>query len=235
MEADSRETVFSELRKRGIKAIKVVAADGSKANGEVHGVSKRMVALAVFVTVLATSALTYFTNGRSNEERESKFVTDMTRRQVIGDAAVIELGIRTGWSDIFKLEGDRFLASFAIPGVPAAIRSTTVEKLQQALDESSQSAITPNADLSLEARQICSIVSGMKKELRRYLESGGTLQSYGQRLTERQDAEIAIYERMKSEIENAAKSLQGMDLVRFWETRNNQLRSLGIKLVALPE
>ena len=38
MNASSHEEVFSELRKRGIKAIKVVAADGSKANGEVHGV-----------------------------------------------------------------------------------------------------------------------------------------------------------------------------------------------------
>ena len=35
MNASSREDVFAELRKRGIKAIKVVAADGSKANGEV--------------------------------------------------------------------------------------------------------------------------------------------------------------------------------------------------------
>ena len=38
MVAQSRDEVFAELRKRGIKAIKVVAADGSKANGEVHGV-----------------------------------------------------------------------------------------------------------------------------------------------------------------------------------------------------
>ena len=35
MDAESREAVFAALRERGIKAIKVVAADGSKANGEV--------------------------------------------------------------------------------------------------------------------------------------------------------------------------------------------------------
>ena len=33
MDAESREAVFVALRKQGIKAIKVVAADGSKANG----------------------------------------------------------------------------------------------------------------------------------------------------------------------------------------------------------
>lgn len=37
MEAESREAVFAALREKGIKAIKVVAADGSKANGEVRG------------------------------------------------------------------------------------------------------------------------------------------------------------------------------------------------------
>ena len=47
MLAKSRDEVFAELRKRGIKAIKVVAADGSKANGEVRGVRKRTVAIIV--------------------------------------------------------------------------------------------------------------------------------------------------------------------------------------------
>lgn len=37
MEAPSREAVFKALREKGIKAIKVIAADGSKANGEVRG------------------------------------------------------------------------------------------------------------------------------------------------------------------------------------------------------
>ena len=43
MNAASRDEVFKELRKQGIKAIKVVAADGSKANGEIRGVRKRVV------------------------------------------------------------------------------------------------------------------------------------------------------------------------------------------------
>jgi hypothetical protein len=36
---------------------------------------------------------------------------DTTRRQVIGDAFLIEKGLRTGWSDVFAHEGERFLAS----------------------------------------------------------------------------------------------------------------------------
>ena len=33
MDAESREAVFEVLRKKGIRPIKVVAGDGSKANG----------------------------------------------------------------------------------------------------------------------------------------------------------------------------------------------------------
>ena len=53
MNAESRDEVFAELRKRGIKAIKVVAADGSKANGEVRGVRKRIVAVLVVLVAVA--------------------------------------------------------------------------------------------------------------------------------------------------------------------------------------
>ena len=34
MDAESRDAVFEALRRQGIRPIKVVAADGSKANGE---------------------------------------------------------------------------------------------------------------------------------------------------------------------------------------------------------
>ena len=53
MEAESREAVFKALREKGIKAIKVVAADGSKANGEVRGFQLRtVIAVGVIAAVL---------------------------------------------------------------------------------------------------------------------------------------------------------------------------------------
>ena len=53
MNASSREEAFETLRAQGIKAIKVVAADGSKANGEIRGVRKRVVAASIVVAALA--------------------------------------------------------------------------------------------------------------------------------------------------------------------------------------
>lgn len=156
------------------------------------------------------------------------------RRQIIGDSAVIEKGVRTGWSDVFDLEGDRFLASFAIPGVSASVRSTTEENLLKALS-TPHSASCTDAE-GIESRQIRAIVAGMKRELRAYLAAGGTLASYGKRLVNRQEAEIGYYNRVKMELETASKS--GIDeqrLLPLWEKKNNELRNLGVKLVPLPE
>ena len=59
MDASSREEVFETLRAKGIKAIKVVAADGSKANGEVRGVRKRQAAAAAAAAALAAGLAVY--------------------------------------------------------------------------------------------------------------------------------------------------------------------------------
>ena len=245
MEAESREAVFAALRAKGIKAIKVVAADGSKANGEVRGVRKRVLVTAVVAAVLLTAAIGYWLV-RSNSaallaDSQSPIpsLSAETRRQVIGDAAVIEKGIRTGWSEVFPEEGERFFASFAIPGVKAGQRNTTVEEIEKALarnwHEGSDLPCQSTVGDGLEARQIRAMVEGMKREARAYIAAGGTIVEYGKRLTERQDAEIAIYERTKAEIEAAKKTLSDDALVEFWEKRNDQLRNLGIRLVPLPE
>lgn len=53
IETESRELAFAELRKRGIRPIKVYAADGSKANGEVRVVvRKRLIAGGLIVGIV---------------------------------------------------------------------------------------------------------------------------------------------------------------------------------------
>ena len=226
MVAKSRDEVFAELRKRGIKAIKVVAADGSKANGEVRGVRKRTIAIIV---AAASIIVAIFVN--SVTKRSDLFVTEFTnaRRQVIGDAAIIEKGIRNGWSDVFELEGERFLASFAIPGVKAGQRNTSEKEFAAALENK---CVGIDSD-SLEARQIKAMVEGMKNEARRYLAAGGSIVEYGKRLTERQDAEIAIYNRVKADIDQARATLSESEFMTYWEKRNDELRNLGIKTIGL--
>ena len=231
MVAKSRDEVFAELRKRGIKAIKVVAADGSKANGEIHGVRKRVVAALVVFVAVGVGIVAYFSGTRSNGDLGGSVATGQDRRQVIGDAAIIEKGIRNGWSDVFALEGERFLASFAIPGVKAGQRNTSEKEFTAALENK----CNVNDSDSLEARQIKAMVEGMKNEARRYIAAGGTIVEYGKRLTERQDAEIAVYNRVKADIEKARASMPEADFMTYWEKRNDELRNLGIKTVGLSD
>ena len=241
MDAESREAVFEALRAKGIKAIKVVAADGSKANGEVgeegrgnreQGGKKGKVWYASAAAVLAL--LTLFVLfvlfvAKNNAPPEPEFLTAQTRRQVIGDMAIIEKGINTGWAEVFEHEGERFLASFAIPGVKAGQRNTTADELLAAINRPSTHSTRPG----LEAEQIISMVEGMKAEARAYIKAGGSIIEYGRRLTERQDAEIAIYERAKADFEAARKTKPDGELVAYWETINDKLRNLGIRLVPL--
>lgn len=238
MDAPSREFVFAELRKQGIRAIKVVATDGSKANGEVRGVRKRAVVVIVAFVALAVGVVAFVSGTRrvppegrgAGEEvfRQEQF-TGTARRQVIGDAAIIAKGIRTGWSDIFSAEGDRFLASFAIPGVKAGVRNTSVEELSAVLN----TVVSISAEDSLEAQQIKSMVEGMKAEARSYVSAGGSIVEYGKRLTERQDAEIAVYKRVAEEIEKARTTMSEDAFTSFYEQRNDELRNLGIRPVTL--
>ena len=229
MDAASREAVFEALRARGIRPIKVVAADGSKANGEIRGVKKRVAAAVALLAALVVGIVAYIGGTRNAEVDAPPFEAEQTRRQVIGDTAVVDKGILTGWSDVFSDEGERFFASFAIPGVKAGQRNTTVEELNAALGRT----VAASPDDGMEARQIKSMVEGMKAEARAYIAAGGTIVEYGKRLTERQDAEIAIYERAKADFEAAKKVKSDDDLVAYWESLNDRLRNLGIKLIPL--
>ena len=231
MNASSREEVFEALRAKGIKAIKVVAADGSKANGEVRGVRKRVVAALVALAAAGAGVVAYIGGERTGAAAAPLFETSETRRQVIGDAAIIEKGIRTGWADVFTREGDRFLASFAIPGVEAGQRSTSEAEIRRALGEK----VEARAEDSIEARQIKAMVEGMKGEARRYVAAGGSITGYGRRLVERQEAELAIFARVKAEVEAARKTMPEDAFEAYVEKRNDELRNLGIKPVVIGE
>ena len=235
--APDREAAYAALKKQGIKPSRFAEAPGFI--NKLFGKGKRWIAITVLGALCGALALAALTFRRENTALHfSLFTFHSTldaamRRQVIGDAAVIEKGVRTGWADVFELEGDRFLASFAIPGVPPAVRSTTEAEVLKALDAQHDASSAETE--GLEARQIRAIVAGMKDELREFMKEGGSVTSYGRRLVERQEQELGYYNRVKTELETAVKS--GADestLEALWEDRNAALRAMGVKLVPMP-
>ena len=220
--ASSREDVYAQLRAKGIRPGSVSEAPGFF--NKLFGKGKRWMAIGILVVM--TAALLVVANGYKEDAKVSQDLFDSpTRRQIIGDRAIVERGIKTGWADFFELEGDRFLASFAIPGVPAGVRSTTVENLCAVLEMDAKCK-----DQSLEARQIYAIVAGMKKEILKLRNEGWTVKEVGAALVKRQDREIAYYEGAKASV-TAAKNRgvsQG-ELDALLERKNLELRRMGIR------
>lgn len=237
--ARSRDAAFSELNRRGIRPCKLYPAPGLW--NKVLSIGGRGFAIIGLVIVLGVSVAISLAQHKDIVKLEqdgdlreivSGVITSKVRRQLIGDQGVIEKGIRTGWSDVFEHEGERFLSSFAIPGIPATVRTTNVAALEEALKRK----IEPTESDGMEARQIKAMVEGMKDELRRFIAAGGTIEQYGRRLVARQDDEIAIYMRTSNEIEQAAKGGLGKsEIAELVDQRNDDLRRMGIKLIQMPE
>ena len=233
--ATSREDVYAQLRREGRKPYMVEPLPGLL--NRLSGISKRWLAigvLAVLAIALAVALGRARTLAAPQASTLDAVLDSPTRRQPIGDVAIIDKGIREGWSDVFTLEGDRFLASFAVPGTPPAIRSTTEEKLREAL-HCSPSPSTFTSD-GLEARQIRAMVSGMKQELREFIADGGTIKQYGKRLVQRQEAELGYYHRAKAELDRAIAEKRARNAINaLIEKHNAALRKIGVKLLVLPD
>ena len=231
--AASKEAVYATLRAQGIRAGRVEEAPGFF--NKLFGKGKRWIAIVVLgalCVVLGIVAYHFNSEVESAPVGIANAILAETRHQIIGDTAVIEKGIRTGWAEVFPEEGERFLASFAIPGVPAGQRNTTEKEIESALSRK----VEVTADDSIEARQIKAMVEGMKDELRAYLAKKGTIVEYGRALVRRQEEELGYYNRFKQEIEKAkADGMQEAALVELWEKRNASLRRIGVKLVPMPE
>ena len=240
--AASREEVFAELRKRGIKAIKVVAADGSKANGELRGVRKRAVAALVALAAIGAGVVAYLGGTRTAAVVAANSAVVSPRHQIYGDPAIMKAFERGDFGDVFSRDGDKMLAIFAQPGKLMCAKGVNPRHLGMAngqlgtvFDHYSKTELSPDKDIAVstndsrEVRELKQIVNGMRDEMRVYLANGnGTPHSFWRRLNERTLEEMRIYDRTKRELENEKSS-------EVWEQKNEALRTLGLRTIPLPE
>ena len=243
MDAESREAVFAALRAQGIKAIKVVAADGSKANGEIRGVRRRAVAAVAVFAALAVGVVTFFLgelNNRTTEQSEqSNNPLSSPRHQIYGDPVIIERFERGDFGNVLTNCADQMLAWFAQPGRLMCPRGTDPRRMAAAFAQTycnmpanwREVSDTPrqlSPDDSREVRELRAIVNGMRGELREYLANGnGTPRSYWRRLLERTQQEMQICERTRRELESEKNAA-------VWEEKNEALRRLGLRPIPNP-
>ena len=245
MDAESREAVFEALRARGIRPIKVVAADGSKANGEVReeGRGNReeekkkekvlYAGVAVLFALLALSVAFVLFVFKNNNPPPSPEVAS-PRHQIYGDPAIVGGFEHGDFGDALPRQGDRLLAWFSQPGRITCPRNTSRAELLRLGDANVaalKSVVDSDVEIagadSREVRELKQIVNGIRQEMREYLANGnGTPRSFWRRLNERTQQEAQIYERTRREIEMSPETL---------DERNASLRKLGLPTISTPE
>ena len=235
IKAFSRDDAYARLKREGIKPSRVVLAPG--VINKILSIGRRGLAIALLSALLGvTTILLYVSSYREKILRQENGIAQQmmgqsTRRQIIGDNVVITRGLRTGWDFVFPQQGDRFLASFAVPGYPAAVGSVMESDLAAVIDVSVP--ITEND--TLEVRQIKTIVEGMKQEAREFLQDGGTLKEYGECLVRRQEEEMSIFARARKELSLAEQQMSDDDYMELWERRNEELARMGIRQIPMSE
>ena len=238
MEAESRDEVFQVLRGRGIRPIKVVAADGSKANGEVRGLRKRAVFALVALAALVAGVAAYFGGERTGAATAANSATSAPRHQIYGDPATMEGLERGDFAAHLPRTGDQMLAVFAQPGKLMCAKGSNPRRLPAELaatfEQYAKEELAVENDLVLESAgsrevtELKQIVNGMREEMREYLANGnGTPRSYWRRLNERTAQEIQIYERTRRELEKETSE-------EVWEQKNDALRRLGLRTIPNP-
>jgi len=245
IEAASRDEAFAALRARGIRPIKVVAADGTKANGEIRGVRKRVAAAVAVAAAIVAGVVFFFVGEQQPRTRNPKQETSSPRHQIYGDPVVMEEFERGAFDSVFSNRVDQMLAWFSQPGrlmcppgtVPRRMAETFVDAEACRVSKEGgchsqtrrAAASTIGPDDSREVRELKQIVNGMREEFAEYLSNGvGTPATYWQRLLERYDQECMIYERTRRELESESDSA-------VWKEKNEALRRLGLRTIPRPK
>ena len=243
IEADSRDEVFHKLRMQAIRPIKVIALDGTKANGEITVAPlRRKVVFWVVTSLLAVACgivaflavRSIFPNGRSTDtspEIAYSIASPLMRQTVPGN----RMRISDAVVNAFTTVTERTLAQFAEPGREFYIVETrpTPDDVKKALDTPLRYA---DNELS-EVIDLKRIVTGMKRELNNYILAGGTWDSYFEQLVNRQKLEMSyrrnayqrIHDVLDGENSNNAKAYD------LWLKANAQLQTMGIYPIPLPD
>lgn len=243
MEGESREAVFEALRRRGIRAIKVMAADGGKANGEVRVIGvRRRVAAALVVVAIALTAMVFVWmsglkgasgDGRGHASARSQPALPLPRQMIPGDRQRIE----NAPTNLFATAAEAYLARFAEPG-----RDFGGLVLTNLTDDASLAAML-NAPILIADDELTEhidlkrITAYIKREMKAYLRGGHTQAEYLVELVNRQRLEMSIRENAEQRIaqllSNRGSSADAVYLA--WLKVNAQLQSMGIYPLPLPD
>lgn len=222
--AASKDEVYRKLKAEGVHPFNVTIAPG--VFNKVLSIGKRGFAIVTLVLVSVVLAVA-LGRARSGVGKPPPVQTS-DRHQIYGDPSILAGMESDAYAGVFSHPGERFLAFYAQPGravrMPESlsVRYSAVETLPACLTNE----IVFAEGESRETVELKRIVNGMKDELREYLAEAGVV-GFLRCLDARQREEQTIYER-------ASRELMGSKDDALWNTRNAQLRELGLRTVEKP-
>lgn len=230
--AASRDLAFRKLKAQGIHPFRVDLAPGFW--NWILSMGKRVAIIGLLLIVVLVLIGVLVRERAEDKYSVGGFAKSIERRQIWGDAAIIRSAEASGWRGVFEREGERFLAKYARPGlkVPPVLFANRLEDLvADCLDEK----IRVSENELIEYKQLKSIVSGMKDELREYVRDGGTIAGYIQCLQERQNEEVVIVRSVERKLCKLVGSESREKVIAEWNESNAKLRTMGLPTVMLPE
>ena len=247
--APSRDDVFAELRRQGIRPIRVVEKNPEP---QKRGVGKRYVVLAVVLTALASAVVfwgiaSHVKDVQPVEQTEVYAVggvvssaTSLPRQRIVGDRYRLE----NAPTNLFSHVAEAFLARFAEPGRVVSNMELTAE-IESDFPAALKNQIRVAKGELTEYIDLKRIVTGMKKEMSAYLAGGGTAREYVVELVKRQKMEISYRDKAAQRLEELLKVSQGKQTASsvnaqfstayaYWLKANASLHAMGIAPLELP-
>jgi len=243
IDAESREAVFTQLRSEGIRPIKVIALDGSKANGAppVRPLWRKGLVWAIVAFLAVVGGIGAFLAGRGattvkdgsheDDNAPASLATPLARQTIPGNRA----RILEAMSGAFDTTTEKALAQFAEPGREFILPEAQIDEpdVKTALAK----PLTFSSSEFSESIDLKRIVSGMKRELNSYIALGGTWNDYLEELVKRQKLEISYRQNANQKIHDAldGNNPDKAKAYNIWLKANAQLQSMGIYPLPLPD
>lgn len=210
--AKDRNDAYSQLKKLGIKPFKLIGRDPLR--------WKPWAIIAVLALIAVVLCYLLIQNAALPQK--------LPRAQLYGDPATIQQLSSDGWRKTFA-SNDAWFARHAIPASMCDCREGGSTNIVLATK-----FLPVHRSDSPELIKMKQMVNGMKLELSDYLSGGGTISDYMLLCDERLEIErgkLAIY---KKGLENLSKSSPA-NLESLWESKNDELRDMGLPTLLLPD
>lgn len=221
IDARDRNDVYLQLKKQGIKPIKVL--------GRNPYAWKRWTAIGVLsglVVTLSVVVLRY----RIADRYEAVAWED--RSQIYGDPVLLRDLASDGWRNAMGSEANAWFARHARPGI---VCDCECKILNVALDAD---PIRIELSDAPEMAKMKRLVNGMKREFAAYIDAGGSENDYKILCDERLRTEVGIAANISREfkaLENRLSSEARETIEEEWSKKNSLLRSMGLPTVLMPE